>query len=160
MRCLGTCILEGCLRSRNRHWIVSGLRLEPRARAHALRAVAWLAGAAIAVRVLPLATIVGWLERVPPSRSSRASLTPHECAVAMDHASRVLPGERCLARAVAASCLLRRAGRVATLTLGVAFDPDRQFEAHAWLECDGLVVTGGEVSERYVPLTAAARKHP
>jgi hypothetical protein len=60
---------------------------------------------------------------------------------------------------VAASCLLRRAGRIATLNLGVGY-VERRFEAHAWLECDGIVVTGGDISDRYVPLGAAAEKDP
>lgn len=146
------------MRSRNRHWIVSGLRLEPRDRARALRALAWVFAAEMAVRVLPFSSLGRWMERVPPSRSTAASLTPAECAAAIGRAARACPGARCLARAVAASCLLRRAGRIATLSLGVGFDADRRFEAHAWLECDGVVVTGGEVSDRYVPFGVAAQK--
>lgn len=98
------------------------------------------------------------MERVPPGRSTTESLTPSECGAAISRAARVFPAARCLARALAASCLLRRAGRVATLSLGVGFNADRRFAAHAWLECDGVVVTGGEVSDRYVPLGVAGQK--
>lgn len=83
-------------------------------------------------------------------------MTAPECTAAIDRAARVFPAARCLTRAVAASCLLRRAGRATTLHLGVGFDVHRKFEAHAWLECDGIVVTGGDVSERYVPLRPRA----
>lgn len=146
------------MRSRSRHWIVNGLRLERRDRARALRALAWLVAAETAVRTLPFSTLSRWMERVPPGRSTTESLTPSECGVAISRAARVFPAARCLARALAASCLLRRAGRVATLSLGVGFNADRRFAAHAWLECDGVVVTGGEVSDRYVPLGVAAQK--
>jgi hypothetical protein len=148
------------LPSRNRHWIVSGLRLESRDRARAIGALAWLVAAEMAVRVLPFSTLTRWMERVPPSRSHAASLTSSECGVAIRRAARIFPAGRCLARAVAASCLLRRAGRIATLNLGVGFDVERQFEAHAWLECDGIVVTGGDISDRYASIGAAAEKDP
>jgi hypothetical protein len=60
------------LQSRNRHWIVSGLRLEPRDRALATGALAWLVGAEMAVRVLPFSTLSQWMRRVPSSRSHAA----------------------------------------------------------------------------------------
>jgi len=122
-------------------------------------ALAWLVAAEMAVRVLPFSTLTRWVERVPASRSHAASLTSSQCAAAIRRAARIFPAGRCLARAVAASCLLRRAGRIATLNLGVGY-VERRFDAHAWLECDGIVVTGGDISDRYVPLGAAAEKDP
>jgi hypothetical protein len=74
----------------------------------------------------------------------------------MRRAARVFPAGRCLAHAVAASCMLRRAGRIPAIRMGVGFDADRRFNAHAWLECDGIVVTGGELADRYVPFGAVA----
>ena len=122
-------------------------------------ALAWLVAAEMAVRVLPISTLSRWMQRVPPRRSRAASLTSSECAAAIRRAATAFPAGRCLARAVAASCLLRRAGRIATLKLGVGY-VERRFEAHAWLECDGIVVTGGDISDRYVPLDVAAEKDP
>jgi hypothetical protein len=121
-----------------------------------LRALAWLVLAEAAVRALPYAAILRWTSRVPPSRSGRAALTPSECADAIRRAARVFPAGRCLAHAVAASCMLRRAGRVSAIRMGVGFDADRRFNAHAWLECDGTVVTGGELADCYVPFGAVA----
>jgi len=123
-----------------------------------VRALAWLVAAETAVRIVPFSTLSRWIARVPPGRSTSASLDPSECAAAIGRAARVFPAARCLARAVAASFLLRRAGRVATLRLGVGYDAGRQFAAHAWLECDGVVVTGGEVLDRYVPLGVVSPK--
>jgi hypothetical protein len=79
-------------------------------------------------------------------------MTVAECARAIDRATRFLPGARCLARGVAAECLLRREGRPATLTVGVRFDEDRRFHSHAWVESDGVIVTGGDEAARYASL--------
>jgi hypothetical protein len=56
----------------------------------------------------------------------------------------VLPRSSCLDRAIAGACLLRRAGRGSTLTIGIRFVDAhaRPLDAHAWLECEGRVVTG------------------
>ena len=140
------------MRFPNRRWITRAFRLDSRDRAHALRATAWLAAAGLTVRVVPFSTLMRWIERVPPRRNAHLSLTPAECAIAMARASRVLPAERCLARAIAAACLLRRGGYVPSLKVGVALDPRRQLDAHAWLECSGVVITGGDVSARYAAL--------
>ena len=134
------------------------MRLAPRDRGRAVRALGWLLLASAALRILPFATVRRWMERVPPARSARASLSGPECALAIARATVVFPRARCLARALAASGLLRRAGRASTLHLGAGFDGDRRFEAHAWLECDGLLVTGGDVADRYVSFEARAAR--
>ncbi len=69
-------------------------------------------------------------------------MTPAECEQAVRRALRVLPSASCLAQAIAAACLLRRDGRSSTLTIGVRFDAAHRFHAHAWLESDGIIVTG------------------
>ena len=71
-----------------------------------------------------------------------AAMTPAECEQAVRRALRVLPCASCLAQAIAAACLLRRDGRDSTLTIGVRFDGTHRFHAHAWLESDGIIVTG------------------
>lgn len=144
--------------SRSRQLIASAFRLESAERTRALRALACLVLAEAAVRTLPFATLVRLIGRVPPAKSRDAALTPSECSRAMQRAARVFPAGRCLAHAVAASCLLRRAGRAPALRMGVGFDAHRRFDAHAWLECEGVVVTGGELAAGYVPLGAAAPK--
>jgi hypothetical protein len=69
-------------------------------------------------------------------------MTLAECEQALRRARRVLPSTSCLAQAIAAACLLRRDGRNSTLTIGVRFDSAHRFHAHAWLESDGIIVTG------------------
>jgi hypothetical protein len=121
----------------------SALQLGRRERCEALRALGWLTLARAAVRVWSYSTIRRAVDRVAPRRIAAAPMTPVDCERALRRAVRVLPCASCLARAVAAACLLRREGRNSTLTIGVRFDSARRFHAHAWLESEGLIVTGG-----------------
>jgi hypothetical protein len=50
---------------------------------------------------------------------------------------------------VAAKILLRRSGIASTLYLGAAFKARSTLEAHAWLRCGPLYVTGGAGHLRY-----------
>jgi len=50
----------------------------------------------------------------------------------------------CLSKALVAQFLLRRAGIPAQLRLGAARNQLKPFEAHAWIEVDGVTVVGGE----------------
>jgi hypothetical protein len=66
--------------------------------------------------------------------------------------ARMIPAASCLTRALAAQILLRNEGLVGTLRIGVARAPGLGFKAHAWLECDGWVVVGGDEMGNYAPL--------
>lgn len=70
----------------------------------------------------------------------------------VDVGSRYVPGASCLTQALAAQVLLRRAGLDTTLRIGVRKDSTEGFKAHAWLECDGEIVVGGEVMSQFTPL--------
>ncbi len=59
----------------------------------------------------------------------------------------------CLVQALAARRWLARLGHQTTLSLGSRRGAEGQFLAHAWLEWEGLVVTGGDVSD-YEPFRA------
>lgn len=83
-------------------------------------------------------------------------LPPDRIGWAVAAASRYVPRATCLVQALAGRVLLERQGHPASLRIGVARDDERgNFEAHAWLECQGRVVIGGRQSERYRPLVAA-----
>jgi hypothetical protein len=125
--------------------------LSRRERAQAARALAWLLLARLAVRGLPYARVRRAIARIRP-RPSTNPMTSLECARAIQRAASILPATRCLARGLAAEGLLRRDGRSPTLTLGVGFDESRVLQAHAWLESDGVIVTGREEAARYAPL--------
>ncbi|HYJ81678.1 MAG TPA: lasso peptide biosynthesis B2 protein [Allosphingosinicella sp.] len=49
---------------------------------------------------------------------------------------------QCLAQALAARAMLRRRGIPSLMHVGVARSQDVPFEAHAWLEAEGVGVTG------------------
>lgn len=136
--------------------IGKALRLDRADRVRAVRALAWLIAASVAVRFVPFATLTGLIARIPASRSPHTALTAAECATAMRRAVRVCPMTRCLPQAIAGYCLLRRAGRTGMITLGARVDGDR-LDAHAWLDYDGIRITGRETAERYAPLVHADR---
>ena len=50
----------------------------------------------------------------------------------------------CLVRAMAAERWLRRHGMQPEFCLGVVLRPETGLSAHAWLQCGGIAVTGGE----------------
>jgi hypothetical protein len=131
-------------------------RLDRGERARACRALGWLIVATAAVRVFSNAALMRAVERIPQGRSRRTSWTPHSCAIAIRRAALIWPA-RCLPQAIAGCGLLRRAGRTPIVTLGVAMEGGR-LDAHAWLECDGVTVTGGDVDRHYTPLAAAGRQ--
>lgn len=67
-------------------------------------------------------------------------------------AGRTLRGPKCLTRSMVAWFLLRRRGFDAVLRLGVPLETGGTFEAHAWVELDGLVVwEPADVQERFGP---------
>ncbi|MCB0213695.1 MAG: lasso peptide biosynthesis B2 protein [Anaerolineae bacterium] len=72
----------------------------------------------------------------------------------MINVSRYVFRATCLTQALSALILLRRYGHPATLKIGVALHEAKQFEAHAWVESQGLIVVGGTTSElsRFTPL--------
>lgn len=57
--------------------------------------------------------------------------------------------DSCLIRALTAKRLLNRAGERCTLYMGVCKETGSAMQAHAWLRCGKLTVTGGEISARY-----------
>ena len=66
-------------------------------------------------------------------------------------AARVPWRSDCLLTAMAADRWLRRHGLTPTFYLGVARPAGDRFEAHAWLRCGDVIVTGGTAVD-YTPL--------
>jgi hypothetical protein len=61
-------------------------------------------------------------------------------------AARYVPGTTCLVQSITGRAMLRRAGCVAELKIGVSKDSS-DFQAHAWLENHDSVLLGGEVAQ-------------
>lgn len=72
-------------------------------------------------------------------------------AAAVTKAAPHVPGATCLARALAAWLMVTRRHEMATVRLGVRLESDSGFAAHAWLECNGRPVLGGETAHGYTP---------
>lgn len=66
-------------------------------------------------------------------------------------AARVPWRSDCFIQAMAAQRWLQHKGIASTLTIGTRKDPLGGFQAHAWLTCNDVVITGGDISD-YVPL--------
>jgi hypothetical protein len=81
---------------------------------------------------------------------ARSSATHDPAAIArmILRAGHLVPRTSCLVRAMAAKVLLAANGKASLIHIGVA-GTGESFEAHAWVECDGEVVLGGEEAGRY-----------
>ena len=78
----------------------------------------------------------------PVESSPRDAWLVHELMESMFH--RLKWKDSCLIRALTAKRLLNRMGYKCTLYMGVRKPDGRAMEAHAWLRCGKLTVTGGE----------------
>lgn len=90
-----------------------------------------------------------------PKQESPGQSSPHQRGCAHRVARgiylvrRRLPwNNTCLVQAVAAMMMLKRRGQTSTLYMGVTIQDD-EFEAHAWLRCGDVIVTGGEEKDKY-----------
>jgi len=78
---------------------------------------------------------------------------------AIETMSRHTPWEnRCLAQALAAWRMLQRRGIAVTVYFGVAQNPAKPFDAHAWVRCGSQLVTGGEGHEQFRVISSFARE--
>ena len=122
-----------------------------------VEAALFLAAIRLGLRLLPFRTLWRLLDRAPCPSVAAGLFSPDRIAWAVSVTSPYVLGVRpCLPQALAAQLLLVRRGFPARLRLGVAKGDRGQVRAHAWMETDGRVVTGGSESEleRYTPLLA------
>jgi hypothetical protein len=117
-----------------------------------------LAATRVALALLPYRTVTDIIDFVSARLPSRSSPPPlGRVAWAVNTASRHVPGvNSCLVRALTARVILMRRQRDAVLHYGVAWSGPDSFEAHAWVESDGVVVVGSTESERFTPLSIRA----
>jgi hypothetical protein len=111
----------------------------------------------LGMRLLPFRTLRYLLTGAAgiPRRSRHADHpSAKTIAWAVEAANHCPPGVKtCLAQALATQVLLARCGYRAVLYLGVAKGAQEEFQAHAWVESDGKVVSGGGSKlGRYTPL--------
>ncbi len=108
----------------------------------------------VALRIVPFASLLSVAQRlVRPLRN--AALPPDRVVWAVLAAGRRVPGGRhCLTHALVTHILLRRYGYDSQLRIGLMPIPGHTFRAHAWVERDGLVLTGGAPRSAFTPLRA------
>jgi Transglutaminase-like superfamily len=117
------------------------------------RAIALLCAARVGLWLLPLRRVKAAAERLAKSRRLRVNAAEQQLGWAIRVAARCVPGASCLPQALAAQVLLTWYGYPSRLHIGVALEG--RFEAHAWVECNGLIVVGGaDESARYTPILA------
>jgi hypothetical protein len=125
-------------------------QLDRRAKADLIRATIELFIARIRLRSTEISEILA-TQPVIPEASDRIPCQPSDLidrvAFAIPRsASRVPFRSDCVVQALAAQRWLARFGIPARLTFGVLPHRTGDFEAHAWLEAGGRVVTGGDIS--------------
>ena len=72
----------------------------------------------------------------------RTHWSPESIGWAVTTASRYVPGAKCLAQAIVAETLLLQSGFPAHIHVGVTKPGESRLRAHAWVECEGIVVVG------------------
>lgn len=101
-----------------------------------------LALARICVLTVPFRVLARWLSRAPDAPAPDPSLADR-VGRAVRVAARNVPWNAvCLPQAIAAKAMLARRGQGSAFHLGATIEDDGKLNAHAWLECDGRIVTG------------------
>jgi Transglutaminase-like superfamily len=106
--------------------------------------------------ILPFKLIVRILDRIAPAPElgvpgERGTI--EEITWAVPAVSRYVPQASCLTQALSGKFLIAvYAKRAVELEIGVRFDEQKRFEAHAWLIHEGDIILGGPGAELYTPL--------
>jgi Transglutaminase-like superfamily len=115
-----------------------------------------------ALRLLPFQTLQRLLAHMMHAHAASPGRDPASMGQviwAVTVASRYIPAATCLTQALATQVLLSRRGHAASLRIGVSRSEAGEFQAHAWVECQGRVVIGGiKALSRYTPLLVLARE--
>lgn len=129
------------------------LALPAAERALLVRAVLLLAAVRLGLSVLPLGALEGRTSR-NAVRAAGRRVSAARIGWAVETAGRYVPGATCLVRALAAVRLAARHGHASHLRIGVRKGGAGAFEAHAWVESGGAVLTGGSAREGFRSLQA------
>lgn len=116
-----------------------------------LEAATWLGLSRFFVVWFPFRWLGPWLRKpaIGPGRPELAL----RIGRAVLTASRHVPWQAaCLPQALAAKLMLGLRGQGAVFHLGAKLDENGDLAAHAWLTCDGKIVTGGAGLPGYTPL--------
>ena len=131
------------------------MRLDWRSRTLLAEAAAAHTAIVVLLRVWPNARVVGW--RKPAAGPERRALQERVAWAVRTVAART-PGSSCLTAALTADLLLKGHGCDSVLSFGVArpTDASHALVFHAWIECGGRVIIGGETIARYRALESCS----
>jgi hypothetical protein len=124
----------------------------------ALRALIWIVFVRGGLVLFKFTRVRGLVSGPLRSETARRADWPAMVRRAVLRASRSVPGTTCLAESLVAERLLRAGGCDARLSIGVAHAivagapagvARNALDAHAWVESDGVLVTGDDPHERY-----------
>lgn len=138
-----------------------GLTLPATAWRMAVEALILLAVSRTLLAVLPFRVAVRWLGLRRGSGmdgegrdGSATAPIVHHVADAVRRAASIAPFRAvCLQQAVTAALMLRLRGCAVQVHFGVARDANRNMIAHAWTQCQGVLVTGGRQMPDYHPIS-------
>lgn len=74
---------------------------------------------------------------------------PQHIASTINRVARVIPGAKCLSRALAMQWILGRRGTDGIVHIGVAKSTNQAFQSHAWMTVHGIVLIGGMSSPEH-----------
>ena len=122
------------------------------------RATWHLSTVSLGLRLLPFSFWQRRMEDRPTTDPAPSgSYSPERTLWSVSVAGGYVPGATCLVRALVAQSMLRHAGQSAQVRLGVSFQREDRFQAHAWLEQDGRILLGADDGPSpYVPLPPAS----
>jgi hypothetical protein len=137
------------------------LRLSTTERWFLIKAALLLEGIKLAMLLFPFRVLRRLVDRtasVPVGVRRSDRFSAERIGRVVQTVSRHVPGVKtCLVQALATQVLLARRGYPAVLYIGALKTDKGAIQAHAWVECEGEVVIGGDELERYTPITTLDR---
>lgn len=128
------------------------LRLQPTARRLSIEALVLLGTIAPVLKFGPSALTGRIIRRASSGGAGAADRAfVAEVAAAVKRAAPHVAGATCLAQALTGWLMLTRRQQAATVRLGVSRGSTSELNAHAWVECNGERVIGGEGAAGYTP---------
>jgi transglutaminase-like putative cysteine protease len=121
-------------------------------RALLAQATGWLAAVEVGLRLLPLRRLMAVLRWGARSNCEPTGVSPPRISRLVEVVAGVYPlRATCLKKALVLYALLSRRGLSVRVVLGMA-KYNGEFEAHAWVEYQGTLISSGSGSESYSPL--------
>lgn len=120
-----------------------------------VEALATLAAASLAIRLLPFRRVAALAARERPLSESANPRLLARIRWSVNAWGRRVPWRAvCFQRGLAAHWMLRRRGVASVLHYGAAQEPDEGLLAHVWVSVGGTLITGGAEAPRFARLAS------